>query len=119
MTEIDVSPHIILKSKDDLVKMLLISCYFNIRCTEESLAEDFEHPKFPILKKQGDFEAGCTAFLRSIPYCQEEGSERTVREFPNEITSYIDASNVYGSYQDLLDRLRGENGKQQIENFHS
>lgn len=92
------------------MKMLHISCCFNFRCTEESLAEDFEHPKFPILRKQGDFEEGCTAFLRSIPYCQE-GSERTVRQFPNEITSYIDASNVYGSYQGLLNRLRGENGE--------
>ena len=34
------------------------------------------------------------------------------------ITSYIDASQVYGSYQGLLDRLRGENGKYLVCDFH-
>ena len=79
-------------------------------CTFGTFDEDFTYPKFPILKKAGDVTEGCTEFLRSIPICQKQ-SQRKVREHPNMITSYIDASQVYGSYQGLLDRLRGENGK--------
>ena len=75
------------------------------------------------MKKAGDVTEGCTAFLRSIPICQSIFSYfltryRKVREHPNMITSYIDASQVYGSYQGLLDRLRGENGKYLVCDFH-
>ena len=79
-------------------------------CTFGTFDEDFTYPKFPILKKAGDVTEGCTAFLRSIPICQNQ-DQREIRQHPNMITSYIDASQVYGSYQGLLDRLRGENGK--------
>ncbi|XP_074548684.1 thyroid peroxidase [Halichoeres trimaculatus] len=71
------------------------------------------HPCFPILK-----EEGCMPFARSIPACftnlGSDIEQALQRQQMNSITSFIDASVVYGSSPKLGSSLRdldGRNGK--------
>ena len=53
----------------------------------------------------------CVEFIRSIPMCESSSLEQM--EFPNEVTSFLDASVVYGSNEKKAASLRGhrETGK--------
>ncbi|XP_057290750.1 eosinophil peroxidase-like [Hydractinia symbiolongicarpus] len=75
----------------------------NPKCVNGSL-EDFQYPCFPIITSR-EKELGCHKFVRSSAVCQH-GDEREVRNQINTITSYIDASNVYGSSINQLRKVR-------------
>ena len=54
----------------------------------------------------------CLEFTRSTPFCQQQSQ---VREQFNDITAFIDASNVYGSEEETARRLRrGAFGRGQL-----
>ncbi|XP_077861561.1 peroxidasin homolog [Saccoglossus kowalevskii] len=70
-------------------------------------------PCFPIPVPDDDpriHDETCTEFIRSSAVCGT-GSLEHPREQTNAITSYIDASQVYGSEQDKADNLRAFDGK--------
>ncbi|XP_002741107.2 peroxidasin-like [Saccoglossus kowalevskii] len=70
-------------------------------------------PCFPIPVPDDDpriHDAECTEFIRSSAVCGT-GSLQHPREQTNAITSYIDASQVYGSNQTEAEELRDSNGK--------
>ena len=48
----------------------------------------------------------CIPFTRSIPACSTNGKNIIRRNQINQLTSFIDASNVYGSDNELAERLR-------------
>ena len=48
----------------------------------------------------------CLSFSRSVPACQMKSSNGLAREQINQVTSFIDASQVYGSSQELAHSLR-------------
>lgn len=53
----------------------------------------------------------CLEFVRSVPACQCDSPSHTLaRNQINDITSYIDASNVYGSSDELAGMLRLQKG---------
>lgn len=55
-------------------------------------------------------DATCLKFLRSVPACKFDGHAHLARNQINEITSYIDASNVYGSDEKMAKSLRSFTG---------
>uniref|UniRef100_UPI0037E78C7E thyroid peroxidase n=1 Tax=Semicossyphus pulcher TaxID=241346 RepID=UPI0037E78C7E len=77
------------------------------------------HPCFPILETAETGEQGCMPFFRSSPACldnhsSEIGVSVLQRQQMNSITSFIDASVVYGTTPKLESHLRdlsGLNGK--------
>ncbi|XP_076448411.1 chorion peroxidase-like [Babylonia areolata] len=71
---------------------------------------------FPILLDAEDtrFRGGCMEFARSVAARNPHGRKLAPREQVNALTSFIDASTVYGSSQELQDRLRSSfNGQLQ------
>ena len=55
----------------------------------------------------------CLEFARSVPYCVDNGGPR---QQWNAINSYMDASNVYGSTDEMADELRSKtDGKLKID----
>lgn len=50
--------------------------------------------------------AKCLPFVRSVPSCTYKGQSSLPRNQVNDLTSYIDASNVYGSDTKLANNLR-------------
>ena len=63
----------------------------------------------------GAFNRECIPFVRSAPTDQQCEGYVFPREQFNEITSYIDASNVYGSDEGLADELRAfSNGRMRV-----
>ena len=75
--------------------------YNSLRC-ENGLQKEFKYPCCPLLKSHKT-NATCHQFTRSFAVCK-----RGRREQINVLTSYIDASNVYGSSKDEADRLRSK-----------
>ncbi|NP_001161670.1 thyroid peroxidase-like protein precursor [Saccoglossus kowalevskii] len=74
---------------------------------------DNKPPCFPLLVPDDDpriHGVNCTEFIRSSAVCGT-GSVWLSREQTNAITSYIDASQVYGSEQNKADNLRAFDGK--------
>lgn len=81
---------------------------FNFSCS--NIQENFRYPCFPL--KFDHNKARCTGFARSNPVCQESFSYiHQPRNQVNMITSYIDASTVYGSDGALALKLRARDGK--------
>lgn len=80
---------------------VICGCNFSSQCT-------------PILVKSNDPVFGdstphmgeCIPFTRSIPVCSTNGKGMIARNQINQLTSFIDASNVYGSDNELAKRLR-------------
>lgn len=56
---------------------------------------------------RGQHEGKCLPFVRSVPACNCGNVQESLpRNQINQITAYIDASNVYGSSKELADNLR-------------
>ena len=68
---------------------------------------DFDKSCFPI--RRGRTGSECVPFVRSFPVCQ--GEKREERQQISNITSYIDASMVYGSTEFVLSQVRDGNSK--------
>ncbi|KAK4874945.1 hypothetical protein RN001_014305 [Aquatica leii] len=85
------------------------------RCCQNNglglLPKDLTHPEclpIPVSKTDwflSQFGIRCIEFVRSAPTSRID-CDLGWREQINQVTSYIDASNVYGSDQDLADSLR-------------
>ncbi|KAF5294389.1 hypothetical protein FQR65_LT10754 [Abscondita terminalis] len=85
------------------------------RCCQNNglglLPEELSHPEclpIPVSKTDwflSQFGIRCIEFVRSAPTSRID-CDLGWREQINQVTSYIDASNVYGSDQDLADLLR-------------
>ena len=84
-----------------------------IPCKEEHFTEDFlgksERNTAPLQRQYGGSggSSGCDEnsleFFRSVAFCD---GEKVKREQMNGITAFVDASNVYGSSQDVNEALR-------------
>ncbi|XP_057290808.1 peroxidasin homolog [Hydractinia symbiolongicarpus] len=69
----------------------------------------FTYPCFPIrFQRNGQT---CTSFARSFPVCQSRFGQRSTREQINEVSSYIDLSQVYSSELEVHKSLRRLDGK--------
>ena len=83
-------------------------------CCEDNTADEC----FPILVPSNDsfyqsHSVNCLEFARSVAHCEENGG---TRQQTNAITSFVDASNVYGSDNDTAVSLRSlVDGKLLIE----
>lgn len=78
---------------------------FDFRCFP--CLGDFDRSCFPI--RRGRTGSECVPFVRSFPVCQ--GEKREERQQISNITSYIDASMVYGSTEFVLSQVRDGNSK--------
>lgn len=64
-------------------------------------------PADPVYGVNSTHHGECLRFTRSIPACRNPGQDSEIpRNQINQATSYIDASNVYGSTDELASRLR-------------
>ncbi|XP_057290801.1 lactoperoxidase-like [Hydractinia symbiolongicarpus] len=84
--------------------------FFFFSCSTGSF-EDFKYPCFPILMNNTD--PGCTKFTRSKAACPSSGSSDH-RQQINTLSSYIDASMVYGNEQHVTNNLRTFDGTGQF-----
>lgn len=78
---------------------------------EETCENEF--PCFPIPTPPDDTRIPldkCMGTVRSAGTCSIDPNESYQRQQFNSLTSYLDASNVYGSTQNFSERLRGDNG---------
>ncbi|XP_076469519.1 chorion peroxidase-like [Babylonia areolata] len=73
---------------------------------------DKEGMCMPIILSHGDtrFQHRCMEFTRSVPAKNPFGDMITPREQLNIITSFIDGSTIYGSSQEVQNRLRTRKG---------
>ncbi|XP_066927072.1 uncharacterized protein [Clytia hemisphaerica] len=70
--------------------------------------ESNKYPCFPI-KFEND-KPVCTGFARSRPACRRAGDHTTPRDQINQISAFVDASNIYGSSATHARRLRTLDG---------
>ena len=63
-------------------------------------------PDDPVFGKNSPNNGDCLTFSRSVPTCSSGKGKGMPRNQVNDLTSYIDASNVYGSSKKLADELR-------------
>uniref|UniRef100_A0A0B7BPF6 Uncharacterized protein n=1 Tax=Arion vulgaris TaxID=1028688 RepID=A0A0B7BPF6_9EUPU len=83
----------------------------SIKCCEIP-AEERLHDCFPIPIPDDDpVFNNCMEFYRSDPVLDQDGNIIYPREQKNSLTSFIDASGVYGSDLKTFNRIRSENGK--------
>ena len=76
-------------------------CNYTKRCIPVEVKP--EDTVFGTISSNG---AKCLPFVRSVPACTFEGQKSLPRNQVNDLTSYIDASNVYGSDAKLANKLR-------------
>ena len=77
------------------------SCEYTKRCIPVEVKP--EDTIFGTVSSNG---GKCLPFARSVPACTCEGQSPLPRNQVNDLTSYIDASNVYGSENKLASNLR-------------
>ena len=80
-------------------------CNYTKTCTPIIVAENDD--VFGIESSNG---GTCLSFSRSIPACQVKSTTNIAREQINQITSYIDGSQIYGSSRKLALSLRLKTG---------
>ena len=79
------------------------SCEITEKCSPIAIVQDPDgDPTFGSIP--------CMSFARSIPSCEVQKGEITPREQFNALTHYIDASNVYGSTNEVARALRESDG---------
>lgn len=77
------------------------SCDYTERCVPIKV-----HPKDHVYGKESSNKGKCLSFVRSVPACMCDDSSHLARNQINDLTSYIDASNVYGSDEKKAKSLR-------------
>ncbi|KAK7473973.1 hypothetical protein BaRGS_00034802, partial [Batillaria attramentaria] len=84
------------------------------QCCGDGMTAPTEPPTnpecFPIVfsTSDPDFDGECMEFFRSQPALDEYGNMTTPRENRNSVTSFLDASTVYGSTEERLASVRDE-----------
>lgn len=76
-------------------------CNFTANCLPIQV-----HPDDPVFGTNSSHMGKCLPFARSIPVCKIDGYNAIPRNQLNQLTSYLDASNVYGSEDKVADNLR-------------
>ncbi|XP_059161750.1 chorion peroxidase-like [Physella acuta] len=63
---------------------------------------------FPIVlpPEEDNFVGSCMEFIRSIPAASGDGCELSPREQVNSLTSFVDASQIYGSTEEVAAKVR-------------
>lgn len=64
------------------------------------------HPNDDVFGENSSNKANCLTFSRSVPTCTSNTNKDFPRNQVNDITSYLDASNVYGSSKEMARELR-------------
>lgn len=86
-----------------------------IKCCSEDRTHalpDANPECFPIMfRKEDNFVGNCMEFVRSMPVMDSFGNTQEPREHMNAVTSFLDASVVYGSGEERLKRVRSNSGK--------
>ena len=70
---------------------------FTSSCTDP-LDPDFVYPCFPVTQPSANsVRRQCVPFVRSFAACQADPANREQRQQVDNVTHYIDGSNIYGS----------------------
>lgn len=91
-----------------------------IVCCDDNINPDLRlengGPCFPIMINCTDrfFTKTCMEFTRSLEACESDGKTMAPREQVNGITSFIDASVVYGSSDEFLTKFKLDDGSLQV-----
>ena len=100
-----------MESRDDM------KCKKNRKTTNRTCFNISIESNDPQFGTQAGFPRKCIPLIRSSPSPNSCHNVIFPREQIKEITSYIDASNVYGSNEALAERLRTKSGEFQKTNF--
>ena len=74
---------------------------------------NFTYPCFPVTQPDSRRRVRrCVPFIRSFAACQADTTIREQRQQVNNLTHYIDGSNIYGSTDFIAKQLRNETGTQ-------
>ena len=76
-------------------------CNFTSKCLPIQV-----HPKDPVFGEKSSHMGECLPLTRSIPVCKSRDIHEISRNQINQLTSYIDASQVYGSDEEQAQKLR-------------
>lgn len=101
----------------DMTEVPIARCAQKVFGQCKNIKESFKYPCLPIYDDPSKYQ--CTNFARSEPICPADKNNPGVRQHPNEVTAFIDASQVYGASETLSKSLRvlnDESGELKVNN---
>ncbi|XP_066924530.1 lactoperoxidase-like [Clytia hemisphaerica] len=93
----------------DLTEVEMNRCQLKVFGRCDDLKESFIYPCLPILFN--DTSAECTSFSQSESLCPENNKRPGIRQMPNHLSAFIDASQIYGNSDELAELLRDQNDR--------
>ena len=94
---------------------MILRYYFFFSSCNDPLNPDFNYPCFPVTQPDSRQRLRqCVPFIRSFAACQADPANREQRQQVNDLTHYIDGSNIYGSTDFVAKLIRNETGKEKL-----
>ncbi|XP_066931789.1 peroxinectin A-like [Clytia hemisphaerica] len=93
----------------DLTEVQMNRCQLKVFGRCDNIKESFVYPCLPILFNDSSPE--CTTFSQSETLCPENDKRPGIRQMPNHLSAFIDASQIYGNSDTSAERLRDQNDR--------